>query len=90
MSSNSANLASNLSDPNPFSPIQSGLDPHRYDDLINFERPMSQQHPPMSLANRAAQFAPFAALTGYHETIKTAEQSKSLTDSPRIDYNQTK
>ncbi len=36
----------------------------KYDDIINMERPVSKRHPPMPRANRAAQFAPFAALTG--------------------------
>lgn len=45
-------------------------DPHRYDDIINHPRPVSKTHPPMALANRAAQFAPFAALSGYDAAIK--------------------
>ncbi len=41
----------------------------KYDDIINLKRPESR-HMPMSITNRAAQFAPFAALTGYDEAIK--------------------
>lgn len=41
--------------------------PNRYDNMINIERPR-QKHP-MSELNRAAQFAAFAALTGYGEII---------------------
>ena len=44
----------------------------KYDDIINMERPVSKRHPPMPLANRAAQFAPFAALTGYEAVIEEA------------------
>ena len=44
----------------------------KYDDIINMERPVSKRHPPMPLANRAAQFAPFAALTGYEAVIDEA------------------
>ena len=44
----------------------------RYDDIIHLERPESKRHPPMPLANRAAQFAPFAALTGYEAVIEEA------------------
>lgn len=44
----------------------------KYDDIINMERPVSRRHPPMPLANRAAQFAPFAALTGYEAVIEEA------------------
>ena len=46
--------------------------PEKYDDIINMERPVSRRHPPMPLANRAAQFAPFAALTGYEAVIEEA------------------
>ena len=35
-----------------------------YSDIINRERPVSKKHPPMDRMMRAAQFAPFAALTG--------------------------
>ena len=40
-----------------------------YDDIIHLPHPVSKRHPQMSLANRAAQFAPFAALTGHREAI---------------------
>ena len=38
---------------------------HKYDDIIHLEHPVSKTHPQMSLYDRAAQFAPFAALTGH-------------------------
>ena len=44
----------------------------KYDDIINMDRPVSKRHPPMPRANRAAQFAPFAALTGYEAVIEEA------------------
>ena len=52
-----------------------------YDDIINLPHPVSQHHPPMPLHDRAAQFAPFAALTGFGAAIQetarlTAEQSE--------------
>ena len=40
-----------------------------YDDIINLKRPISK-HPKMSLYQRSAQFAPFAALTGYEGQVK--------------------
>lgn len=43
-----------------------------YNDIINLPHPVSNKHPQMSLHDRAAQFSPFAALTGYEEVIKEA------------------
>ena len=40
-----------------------------YDDIINLPHHVSNVHPRMSLYNRSAQFAPFAALTGYDDAI---------------------
>lgn len=45
-----------------------------YDDIINLPHHTSKKHRPMSMLNRAAQFAPFAALSGYDEAIKDASQ----------------
>ena len=42
----------------------------KYDDIINLPRHVSTKHPQMSLEARSAQFAPFAALTGYSEMIQ--------------------
>ena len=44
-----------------------------YDDIINLSRPVSKNHKPMSMRDRAAQFAPFAALSGHDEVIKQTE-----------------
>ena len=41
-----------------------------YDDIINLPHHVSQKHPQMSMYQRAAQFAPFAALTGHSEAIE--------------------
>ena len=46
----------------------------KYDDIINLPHPTSKKHPRMSRQNRAAQFSPFAALTGYHEAILETER----------------
>ena len=48
-------------------------------EIINLPHHVSKRHPQMSLWNRAAQFAPFAALTGYEESIK--EETNSYTSS---------
>lgn len=42
---------------------------NKYDDIINLPRPESK-YPRMPRANRAAQFSPFAALTGHEEAIR--------------------
>ena len=50
-----------------------------FDDIINLPHHVSQRHPQMSMWNRAAQFAPFAALTGYEDSIKeSAEENEKL------------
>lgn len=41
-----------------------------YDDIINLPHHVSKTRPRMSQSNRAAQFSPFAALTGYDAAIK--------------------
>ena len=43
---------------------------HRYDDIIDLPHHQSQTHAHMSMHNRAAQFMPFAALTGYDDIIR--------------------
>ncbi|MDD3746936.1 MAG: hypothetical protein PHD70_10750 [Anaerostipes sp.] len=40
-----------------------------YEDIIDLPHHVSKKHPQMSRKNRAAQFAPFAALTGYEDAI---------------------
>jgi len=42
---------------------------NEYDDIINLPHHVSDKRKPMSMMNRAAQFAPFAALTGHSEAI---------------------
>ena len=44
----------------------------KYDDIINLPHHVSKRHPQMSMWNRAAQFAPFSALTGYGDAIKAS------------------
>lgn len=51
---------------------------HKYDDIINLPHHVSKRHPQMSLMNRAAQFSPFAALTGHEAAI---QETARLTDS---------
>ncbi|MDE6260451.1 MAG: YolD-like family protein [Oscillospiraceae bacterium] len=41
-----------------------------YDDIIHLPHPISARHPRMPMIDRAAQFTPFQALTGYGEAIQ--------------------
>jgi len=59
-------------------------DPHRYDDIINLPHPVSKTHPQLSMEQRAAQFSPFAALTGHDEAAK---ETARLTDK-RIELSE--
>lgn len=51
---------------------------HKYDDIINLPHHVSARHPQMTLSERAAQFAPFAALTGHNAAI---QETARYTDS---------
>lgn len=42
----------------------------KYDDIINLPHPTSTNYPRMPMTDRAAQFTPFQALTGYGEAIR--------------------
>lgn len=55
-----------------------GGNERKYDDIINLPHPVSARHPRMPLLDRAAQFSPFAALTGYDDAIR---ETARLTDS---------
>lgn len=58
----------------------------KYDDIINLPHHRSKTHPHMPLIDRAAQFAPFAALTGYGDAI---DETARLTDvRPDLDEQQ--
>ena len=60
---------------------------HRYDDIIDLPHHVSKNHPQMPLIDRAAQFSPFAALTGYDaaiaETARLTEEKRELSDEYR-------
>ena len=48
--------------------------PHRYDHIMHLPNPEPTVRPRMAMEKRAAQFAPFAALTGYEESV--AEEAR--------------
>lgn len=57
-------------------------DRHRYDDIIGLPRHVSNTHPHMSVQDRAAQFAPFSALTGHKEAVReTARRTEEKIES---------
>ena len=49
----------------------------KYDDMIDLPHHVSKRHAQMSMWNRAAQFAPFAAVSGHHDAIKDAAEKFS-------------
>ena len=63
-------------------------DPGRYDDILYLPHHVSRTHTPMPRLDRAAQFAPFAALTGYEavieETARRAEEEALHEDVERF------
>ena len=65
---------------------------NKYKDIINLPHHASKTRKPMSLYNRAAQFAPFAALTGYDDAIKETarltEERIELSDELKNMLNQ--
>lgn len=58
----------------------------KYDDIINLPHHTSKKHQPMSCSARAAQFAPFAAITGLDDEL---EETARLTDK-KIELDEAK
>ncbi len=62
---------------------------HAYDDIIRLPHPTSRKHPRMSMEERAAQFAPFAALTGFggviRETGRLTDKQGELGESDQVE-----
>ena len=56
----------------------------KYDDIIKLSHHISKKHPQMSKEERAAQFAPFAALVGYEDAV---EETARIT-TKRIELNE--
>ena len=64
-----------------------------YDNIIDLPHPTSKKHPRMSMEERAAQFAPFAALTGFggviRETGRLTDRRVELGESDRAELERT-
>ena len=62
-----------------------------YDDIINLPHHVSTKHPRMSATDRAAQFSPFAALTGHEaaiaETARLTDARPILDESRKMELN---
>ncbi|MBO4422695.1 MAG: hypothetical protein J5879_04610 [Clostridia bacterium] len=50
-------------------------DKHKYDDIIDLPHHVSAKHPPLGRDSYAAQFSPFAALTGYDGVVEEAART---------------
>lgn len=63
----------------------------KYDAIIDHPHHVSTVHPQMSMINRAAQFSPFAALTGYDdqiaETARLTDRRIELTEAEEAEIN---
>ena len=54
----------------------------KYDAILHLPHHVSKKHPPMPMADRAAQFAPFAALTGYDAALR--ENARLTQEQPEV------
>ena len=65
---------------------------HEYDDIIHLPHHVSKRHPQMSMEARAAQFAPFAALTTHpsaiRETARMTDEKITLSEDFANELNQ--
>lgn len=63
-----------------------------YSDIIHHTRPISQTHPPMSRDARAAQFTPYATLSGQQDIVKhdeaIAETWDNINQEISIEYDE--
>lgn len=64
-----------------------------YADILDLPHHVSRNHPQMRRLDRAAQFAPFAALTGYEqavqETARRTEERRELSDNALAELDET-
>ena len=56
-----------------------------YEDIIHLPRPISKKHPQPTMAERAARFAPFAAITDYEEMV--LEEARVTEERITLDEN---
>lgn len=67
--------------------VEKNQDKNQYDDIINLPHHVSSKHKSMSIRDRAAQFSPFAAMTGHDlaikETARLTDQRKELDENEK-------
>lgn len=61
-------------------------DDELFEKMLTMEHPVSKKHPQMSMEDRSAQFAPFAALTGLDETMDRADRDMAEKMSTKHNY----
>ena len=68
------------------------MDDHRYDDILQLPHPVSAKRQRLSSQQRAAQFAPFAALTGFDaaigETARLTDRQVALGEADLMDLDE--
>ena len=69
------------------------MKPFPYEEILNLGPPQSGKHPKMAVADRAAQFAPFSALTGHGaalaETARLTERRCGRDDDIAVEIDRT-
>ena len=72
--------------------LQRLMNSHKYDDIIGLPHPVSTKHPQMAREDRAAQFSPFAALTGHDaaiaETARRTDEKHQLSEDTIAELNE--
>ena len=68
------------------------IDFSKYEDMLDMPHSVSKNHPQMARRDRAAQFAPFAALTGHaaaiRETARRTDEKRVLSDEVLEELNE--
>lgn len=60
----------------------------QYEDILHLPHHVSEKRPQMALRDRAAQFAPFAALSGHGDVIRETEYRHTSDDMERVEFEE--
>ncbi len=69
-------------------PVSAWQDTGQYRDIMELPHHVSDRHPQMPMQDRAAQFAPFAALTGHGDVIREIENNHVGDHMERVEYEE--